>query len=152
MRDRPGGSAMSDPIDMQKMMQEALAALRLDPGKMQETLQAQAGLGEEFSRLALGAAEKSAELSAKFTQATLARLGEVTSAKAAPADYGKAMQEFAEAQSDLVHGQVAAFTQILREVQTQTVELMMQAARTAQVQGAAAMKTAGSAKGKPDKS
>jgi len=139
---------MSDPMDIQKMMQEAAAKMQLDPSRVQELFKSQAEMGGKFSQLALSAAEKSAELSAKFTQETLAKLGDLTKARETPQDYGQAMQAFASSQSEAVQGQVAAFAQIVREVQSQTVELMMQAARDAQEKGVSAMKPGGGKSGK----
>lgn len=133
---------MAKAPDMNKMMQDAAAAFQVDPAKLQDAFKTSAGYGEKFSRIALTAAEQSAELSAKWTRDTLAKLGDVTKTKEAPTDYSKALGEFAQAQSTLVSDQMTAFAEIARKLQSETVELVMQAAREASAEAQTAVKSA----------
>ncbi|MCR8723056.1 Phasin [Frigidibacter sp. ROC022] len=130
---------MTNPPDFMKIMQDAAAAFQAGPAKMPDMLKANAEIAEKFAKVALGAAEKSAELSATYARETLSKLGEVSKVQAEPQGYGAAMQAFAKAQADLMQSQVAAFAEIAKEVQTDTVELMMSAAETAKAEAAAAM-------------
>ena len=62
--------------DMTKMMQEMMASFPIDATAMQDAFKTQAALAEKMSKVALEAAEKSTELSAKFTKDTLSKFGE----------------------------------------------------------------------------
>lgn len=130
---------MTNPPDFVKMMQDAAAAFQSGPGKMPDMMKTNAAIAEKFARVALGAAEKSAELSATYARETLAKLGDVSKAQDAPQGYGVAMQAFAKAQAELMQSQIAAFAEIAQSVQAETVSLMMSAAETARAEAAAAM-------------
>lgn len=133
---------MANTPDHSKMMQDAAAAFRMDGGKLKEAFKTSAGYGEKFSKVALDAAEQSTELSAKWARETLSKLGDLSSVKDAPAEYGKAMSEFAQAQAALMNEQMAAFAEIAKKVQTDTVDLMMKAAQDASTEAQAAVKSA----------
>jgi hypothetical protein len=133
---------MAKAPDLTKMMQDAAQAFQLDGGKMKDAFRTSAGYGEQFSRIALAAAEQSAELSSKWTRETLAKLGDVSKLKEAPADYGKAIGEFAQAQATLASEQMAAFAEIARRLQAETLEIVMSAAKEASSEAQEAVKSA----------
>ena len=99
-------------------------------------------MNEKFAGVALQAAEKSAELSTKWTKETLTKLTDVSKAKAEPADYAKAMTDFASAQAEVTAENLAAFAEIAKKVQTDTVELMMSAGKEFSEEASAAVKKA----------
>jgi hypothetical protein len=86
-------------------------------------------MGEKLSKVALEAADKSTEISSKWTKDTLAKLGDVTAAKDEPTDYTKAMTDFASAQAEMAAETMAAFAEVAKKVQMETVELMMAAGK-----------------------
>jgi hypothetical protein len=133
---------MPNTPDYAKMMQDAAAAFKFDTSKIQEAFKTSAGYGEKLTKVALSAAEESTELSAKWTRETLAKLGDVSKSKDAPTEYGQAMSEFAQAQATLMNDQMAAFADIAKKVQTETVELIMEAAKTASTSAQDAVRTA----------
>jgi len=115
--------------DYTSMMKDMLGAFPVDMTAMQDVFKTQANLGEKMSSVALAAAEKSTEVSTKWTKDTLAKVANVTAAKADANDYTTAMTAFASAQAEMTAESMAAFAEIAKKVQMQTVELMMAAGK-----------------------
>lgn len=138
--------------DFTKVMQDMMGAFPVDTKAMQDAFKTQAALGEKLSKVALEAAEKSAELSNKWTKAALVKIGEVSTVKEEPADYAKAATDFASASAEMAAEHMAAFAEIAKRVQMDTVELMLAAGKdmsaeaTAVVQKATADVTAAAKK------
>ena len=86
--------------DFTKVMQDMMGAFPMDTKAMQDAFKTQAVLGEKMSKVVLEAAEKSAEVSNKWTKSALAKIGEVSTVKEEPADYAKSMTDFASARFD----------------------------------------------------
>lgn len=128
--------------DFTKMVQDMMAAYPVDASAVQDAFKTSASLGEKMSKVALEAAEKSTEISNKWTKSTLAKLGEVSKAKADPADYSKAATEFASAQAESVAETMAAFAEVAKKVQMETVELMLAAGKDFSEDASAAVKKA----------
>jgi len=133
---------MAKTQDYSKMMQEMLGAFPVDMTAMQDAFKSQASFGEKMSKVALEAAEKSTEISSKWTKDTLGKIGDVTKVKSEPADYGKAMTDFASAQAELAAENMAAFAEVAKKVQMETVELMLAAGKDMSEDATAAVKKA----------
>ena len=128
--------------DMTKMMQEMMASFPIDATAMQDAFKTQAALAEKMSKVALEAAEKSTELSAKFTKDTLSKFGEMAKVKEEPTDYTKAMTDFASSQAELVAEHMASYAEVAKKVQMETVELMLAAGKDFSEDATAAVKKA----------
>ncbi|MFV0334192.1 MAG: Phasin [Tropicimonas sp.] len=128
--------------DVTKMVQDMMAAFPVDTGALQDAFKSQAALGEKLSKVALEAAEKSTEISSKWTKDTISRLGEVTKLKDEPADYSKAVTDYASAQTEMVAETMAAFAEVAKKVQMETVELMLAAGKDFSEDATAAVKKA----------
>lgn len=115
--------------DYTRQFQDALSNMPVDTSAVREALKTQAALGERLTRVALQAAEQSTEISARWTKDTIARLGELASAKDQPADYAKALTDFASAASELAAEHVAAYAEVAKKVQLETVDLMLTAGK-----------------------
>ena len=115
--------------DMQKMMKEMLGAFPVDTTAMTEAFKSQATFADHMSKVVLEAAEKSTEISAGWTKATIGKLGVVTNAKSEPTDYTKAMTDFASTQAEMSAESMAAFAEVAKKVQMETVELMLAAGK-----------------------
>ncbi|WFE74080.1 hypothetical protein P8S53_12930 [Roseinatronobacter sp. S2] len=124
------------------MMKDMMGSFPMDTSAMQDAFKSQAALAEKMSKVALEAAEKSTEVSTKWTKTTLAKVGDVSTVKEDPADYTKAMTDFASAQAEMTAEHVAAFAEIAKKVQMDTVELLMAAGKDMQEETAAAVKKA----------
>ena len=133
---------MNKNSDYTKMMKDMMGTMPMDMSAMQDMFKSQAALAEKMSKVALEAAEKSTEVSTKWTKSTLAKVGEVSTVKEDPADYSKAMTDFASGQAEMAAEHVAAFAEIAKKVQMDTVELLMAAGKDMQEETAAAVKKA----------
>ena len=133
---------MAKTQDMNTMMKDMMGAFPVDTKSMEETFKNQAALSEKLSGVALGAAEKSAEISSAWTKTTLEKMSDMSKAKTDPADYAKAMSDFASANAEVAAENMAAFAEIAKKVQMDTVELMMSAGRDMQEDASKAVKKA----------
>ena len=128
--------------DITAMMKDMMGAFPVDTKAMQDAFKTQATLSEKMSSVALEAAEKSTELSSKWTLDTLSKLQTVTKVKDDPADYTKAMTDFASASAESAAEHMAAFAEIAKKVQMETVELMLAAGKDMSEEATAAVKKA----------
>ena len=107
---------------------------------MQDAFKTSAALTEKMTKVALEAAEKSTEISAAMTKAMIARLGDVAKAKTEPTDYTKSKTDFASSTAE----HMAAFAEVAKKVQMETVELMLAAGKDFSEDATAAVKKASS--------
>ena len=115
--------------DFSKMMQDMMGAFPMDTSAYQDAWKTQAALAEKMSRVAIEAAETSTDISAGWTRETLAKVQSVATVKDEPADYSKAMTEFASAQAEMTAEAMAKFAEVAKKVQMETVELMLSAGK-----------------------
>jgi hypothetical protein len=120
---------MAKTQDYTKMMKDMMGAFPVDMTAMQDAFKSQAAFADKMSKVAFEAAEKSTEISAKWTKDTLSKMASVTAVKEEPADYGKAMTDFASAQAEMAAENMAAFAEVAKKVQMETVELMLAAGK-----------------------
>ena len=133
---------MTKQADYTKIMKDMMGAFPVDTSAMNDVFKTQAAFADKMSKVVLEAAEKSTEVSAMWTKATLGKLGTVTEAKDDPTDYTKAMTDFASAQAEMSSEAMAAFAEIAKKVQMETVELMMAAGKDLSEDASAAVKKA----------
>lgn len=133
---------MTKTQDLTSIMKDMMGAFPVDTGAMEDAFKTTATLNEKLSAVALEAAEKSAEISSKWSKDTLAKIAEVAKAKEEPADYAKAMTDFASASAEVAAENMAAFAEIAKKVQMDTVELMMAAGKDMTEDATAAVKKA----------
>ncbi|MCL3882359.1 phasin, PhaP [Marivita sp. GX14005] len=133
---------MAKTNDYTATLKEMMGAFPVDTKSMEDAFKTTATLNEKLSGVALEAAEKSSEISSKWTKDTLSKLAEMNKAKAEPADYAKAMTDFASAQAEVAAEKMAAFAEIAKKVQMDTVELMMAAGKDLSEDATAAVKKA----------
>ncbi len=128
--------------DMNKMMQDMMSAFPMDTTAMQNAFKTQAAMTEKLSKVALEAAEKSTEISSKWVKETIAKMGSASKAKEEPADYTKAATDFASAAAEIAAEHMAAFAEVAKKVQMETVELMLAAGKDMSEDATAAVKKA----------
>ena len=73
---------MAKTQDVTAMMKDMMGAFPVDMTAMEDAFKTTASLNEKLSGVALEAAEKSAEISNKWTKDTLSKLNEMSRAKA----------------------------------------------------------------------
>jgi hypothetical protein len=128
--------------DMTKMMKDMMGSMPMDTKAIQDMFQNQAAFAEKMSKVVLEAAEKSTEVSTQWTKSTLAKIGDVATAKAEPTDYAKSVTDFASASAESAAEHMAAFAEIAKRVQMDTVELMMAAGKDMTAEATAAVQKA----------
>lgn len=120
---------MTQAQDFTKIMQDMVGAFPVDTAAFDGAFKNSAALGDKMSKVALTAAEKSNEISAKWTKETLAKLSAVSAIKDEPADYSKALTDFASSTAEMAAENMAAFAEVAKKVQAETVELMLAAGK-----------------------
>ncbi len=133
---------MAKAQDINTVLKDIMGAFPVDTKAMEDAFKNQAALNEKLSGVALNAVEKSTEISNKWTKETLAKLNDISKAKAEPADYAKAMTDFASASAEVAAENMAAFAEVAKKVQMETVELLMAAGKDIQEDTAKAVKKA----------
>ena len=133
---------MAKAQDFTAVMKDILGAFPVDTKSLEDAFKTQATLNEKLSGLALNAAEKSTEISTKWTKESLAKLTDMTKVKAEPADYAKAMTDFASAQAEASAEYLAAFAEVAKKMQMDTVELLMAAGKDISEEASAAVQKA----------
>ncbi|MDF1620217.1 Phasin [Pseudothioclava nitratireducens] len=133
---------MAKTQDFTKIMQDMMASFPMDTAKFQEGFKSQAALGEKMSKVALDAAEKSTEISAKWAKDTIAKVGSLSKTKEEPGEYAKAVSDFASASAEMAAENLAAFAEVAKKVQMETVELMLAAGKDFSEDATAAVKKA----------
>jgi len=133
---------MANAQDFTAMMKDMMGAFPVDTSAMEDAFKTQASLSEKLSAVYLDAAGKSTDISTKWTKDTLSKMTEMTRAKSEPADYAKAMTDFASAYAEMSAEHMAAFAEIAKKVQSETMELMMAAGKDMSEDASAAMKKA----------
>jgi hypothetical protein len=120
---------MTKTPDFTAMFKDVMGSFPVDTSAMDGAFKSTSALNEKLSSVALTAAEKSAEVSSKWTQDTLAKLADMSKAKAEPQDYAKAMSDFASASAEVAAENMATFADIAKKVQMETMELFMAAGK-----------------------
>lgn len=128
--------------DFTKMMSDMMSSYPMDMSAINDAFKSSAAMGEKMTKVILDAAEKSTDISSKWTKDTIAKLANVAAAKSEPTDYTKSVTDFASAQAEMAAETMAAFAEIAKKVQMETVELMMAAGKEATEEATAAVKKA----------
>lgn len=101
--------------DYTKMMQEMMASFPMDMSSFQDSFKSCASFGEKMSKVGLEAAEKSTDISARWTKQTIAKMNDVAAMRDQPSDYGRAMTDFASAQAEMTAETMAAFAEVAKK-------------------------------------
>ncbi|OIQ24903.1 MAG: phasin, PhaP [Alphaproteobacteria bacterium MedPE-SWcel] len=133
---------MAKTQDFTAAMKDMMASFPVDTSAMEDMFKTTAALNEKLSSVALDAAGKSAEISSKWTKDTLSKMGEIAKAKSEPADYAKAATDFASSSAEVAAENMAAFAEVAKKVQMDTVELLMSAGKDMSEEATAVMKKA----------
>lgn len=120
---------MAKTQDYTAFMKDFMGAFPVDTKVMEDAFKTSATLNEKLSAVALDAVGKSTDLTSKWAKDTLVKAAEFSKAKAEPADYAKAYTDFASASAEVAAENMAAFAEIAKKVQMETVDLMMSAGK-----------------------
>lgn len=133
---------MNKTVDFTKVFQDAFAAFPAEPAALQNVFKTQALMAEKLSKVALQAAETSTEITAKWAKDALSKFADVATVKSEPAEYSKAASDFASAAAEMAAENMAAFAEVAKKVQMETVELMLAAGKDISEDATAAVKKA----------
>ncbi|MEC7763894.1 MAG: phasin family protein [Pseudomonadota bacterium] len=128
--------------DYTKMFTDMMGSLPMDMSAMEGAMKSSAAMTEKMTKLALDAADKSTEISTAWTKSTISKMGDLSKTKEDPADYTKAMTDFASAQAESAAEHMSAFAEVAKKVQMDTIELMLAAGKDMGDEASAAMKKA----------
>ncbi|TGN47901.1 Phasin [Paracoccus liaowanqingii] len=120
---------MAKTPDHMKMMQDMMANFPISTSSMQDAMKSQSLLGEKLARMALTAAERSTEISARWSKDAITRIGELAAVKNEPSAYAKAMSDFASATAETAAEQMAAYAEVAKKVQMDTVDFLLTAGK-----------------------
>lgn len=115
--------------DLSTMFKDMMGAMPIDGRAFETMFGNQTALTEKMSSVAIEAMSKSTDLSARWAQDTLAKVSAMTRARREPADYAKAVTDFVSAQAESAAEHMAAFAEIAKKMQTETLELMLAAGK-----------------------
>ncbi len=133
---------MTKTPDFTKVMQDMMSSFPVDSTAFQNAFKTQAAMTEKLSKVALEAAEKSTEITSKWAKDTIAKFGDMSKAKTEPTEYTKAATDFASAAAEMAAENMAAFAEVAKKVQMETVELMLAAGKDMSEDATAAVKKA----------
>ncbi len=128
--------------DFTAAFKDIMGAFPVDTKAMEGMFKNQTVLSEKMSAVAIDAAQKSTDLSAKWTQDTLKKVSDIAAAKAEPADYAKSMTDFFTGYAEGAAEHMAAFAEIAKKAQTESLELMLAAGKDFSEEATAAAKKA----------
>lgn len=120
---------MAKTPDFTKTLQDLVSNFPVDTSSFQEALKSQSLLSEKLTKVALAAAERSTEISAQWAKDTIARVGELASTKEDPSEYAKAVSDFASSSAEVAAEHLAAYAEVAKKVQMDTVDLMLTAGK-----------------------
>ena len=129
--------------DYSQMVKDAMSNFPVDTSSFENLAKSQAALAEKMSAVAIEAAQKSTDLSARWVQDSLSKISTVTTAKADPADYAKSMTDFVSTSAEAAAEHLAAFAEIAKKVQAETLELLLAAGKDMSEDVTAAARKAG---------
>ena len=112
-----------------RKMKDALSSFAMDTSSLENLAKSQAALAERLSSIAIEAAQTSTDLSAHWVQDTLSKLSTMTQANAEPAEYAKVAGDFASGSAQAAAENLAAFAEIAKKVQAETLALLMSAGK-----------------------
>ena len=128
--------------DYTAMMKDMMSAFPMDMKPFEDMMKSQSAMAEKMSAVALDAAQKSTDLSSKWALETLTKMEDITKVKEEPSDYAKSMTDFMQSTAESTAEHMAAFAEIAKKVQTETMELMLAAGKDFSEDATAAVKKA----------
>lgn len=133
---------MAKSQDPTAALKEFMAVFKIDKTALEDAYKNTAVLNEKLADVALNAAGRSSEISAKWTADTIAKLTEISRVKSDQAEYSNVLSDYASAQANIAAGNLAAFAELAKNVQLETVELLVSAGKELSEDAAASVKKA----------
>ena len=106
---------MAATTDMTTMFKDMMGAFPFDTKAFEDAFKNTAEFNEKVASVALTAAEKNAELTSKWTSETLTKISDLAKAKADPAEYAKAVTDFASTQAEVTAEKLGSLRRSCKE-------------------------------------
>ena len=133
---------MVSTIDMNKFYTNFMASLPLDTSVFDDATKKQTEINEKYYDLFLKVAENSTAVSYKWASDTIAKMQEALKYDGDPSGYAKSLGDFVSAQADVTTENLAAYAEIAKKAQMDSVSLFLSSAKEVQKETAAAVKKA----------
>lgn len=128
--------------DFTKAIENMFAGNLPDMSAFTDATKGATDFGTKLSQIAIAAAEKNAELTSVWTKQAFAKFEEASKVQADPAAYAKLVSDLANESAKTSPEQIAAFAEVAKKAQQDTVELVMAAGQEIQAETTAAVKKA----------
>ena len=128
--------------DFTKSIQDMMSKIPTDTKAFHDAFKTQAALAEKMAKAALDAAEKSTEISSAWAKSAIAKTSDLAASKPEPTDYAKSAGDFASAAAEMAAENLAAFAEVAKKLQMETVELMLAAGKEVSDEASNAVKKA----------
>ena len=133
---------MVSTLDMNKFYTDFMASLPTDTSLLDDAIKKQTEISEKYYDLFLKVAENSAAVSYKWASDTINKMQEAPKYDGDPSGYTKSLGDFVSAQADVTTENLAAYAEIAKKAQMDSVSLFLSSAKEVQKETAAAVKKA----------
>ncbi|MDE0307251.1 MAG: phasin family protein [Albidovulum sp.] len=127
---------MNNFAEFRKSAADMAGIFPTDLNTFNKAVKGSADFSERMSKVAIEAAEKNIEISTEWTRETLNRLRKVSQARENPADYARALNEFASESADSASQHISALAEIAKDVHKDAVEVFLDAGKESQREAA----------------
>ena len=133
---------MVSTIDMNKFYTDFMSSLPSDSSIFDDAFKRQTEINEKYYDLFLKVAENSIAVSYKWANDTIAKMQEAPKYDGDPSGYAKSLGDFVSAQADVTTENLAAYAEIAKKAQMDSVSLFLSSANEVQKETAATVKKA----------
>jgi len=117
-----------------------LEKMPTDPASFRKALKESATVNQKLSKLAISAAEQSAEVSTKWGREILEQINEVNTTNESPAEYVRKIADLGTASVGSSADYMTKFAEIAKQIQIDTLEVLLSAGNPVKANKAGAAK------------
>ena len=133
---------MAGTQDMNKFYKDFMASLPMDTSIFDDAVEKQLAISRKYYDLWLGLAEKSNTVSYKWATETIAKMQEAPRYDGDPSIYAKSIGDFVSEQADVATENFAAYAEIAKKAQMDSLSLFLSTAKEVQTEAVSAVKKA----------
>ena len=133
---------MAGTQDMNKFFENFMASFPMDSAIFDDAVEKQSAISKEYYDLFLGVAEKSTTVTYKWATETIAKMQKAPTYDGDPSSYAKSIGDFVSEQADVATENLAAYAEIAKKAQMDSLSLFLSTAKEVQTEAAAAVKKA----------
>ena len=133
---------MAGTQDMNKFFENFMASLPMDTAIFDDAVEKQSAISKKYYDLWLGVAEMSNTVSYKWDTETIAKMLEAPRYDGDPSTYAKCIGDFVSEQADVATENFAAYAEIAKKAQMDSLSLFLSTAKEVQTEAVSAVKKA----------